>query len=232
MSPTETRPTTLVDLWPFAGLRVTSGDLELRYIDDAVAEQLALTAADGVHDDDFMPFTVPWTRGTPVEVGRSVLQYQWRMRAETKPEDWRVELAVLRDGQVLGIQGAYAKEYLVLRTAETGSWLGRRFQGAGVGTRMRLMMLHLLFEGLDAEQATSGAFTDNGPSNGVSRRIGYTDNGLERTVRLGEAAVTRRFLLSRDAWDARPDHLRPDVTLEGLTPVRTYLGLDRPSAAS
>src|SRR5690349_7959608 len=134
------------DLWPLAGVRVTSGDLELRYLDDDLLADLARLAGDGVHGPDLMPFSVPWTRGTPAEVARNVLTYQWGNRASFGVDDWRVELGVVRDGEVLGIQGAYAKRFPLLRTAETGSWLGLRHQGAGVGTRMRLMILHLLFD--------------------------------------------------------------------------------------
>ena len=73
------------DLWPLAALRVRSGDLELRYMDDADVHALARLAADGVHAPDAMPFTVPWTRGTPTEVSRSVLTYQWGARASASP---------------------------------------------------------------------------------------------------------------------------------------------------
>ena len=74
---------------------------------------------------------------------------------------------------------------LVTRTAETGSWLGLEHQHGGVGTRMRLMILHLLFEGLDAQHATSSAFVDNPGSSGVSRRIGYRENGVLHQARAG-----------------------------------------------
>ena len=46
-------------------------------MDDADVHALARLAADGVHAPEAMPFTVPWTRGTPTEVSRSVLAYQW-----------------------------------------------------------------------------------------------------------------------------------------------------------
>ncbi len=213
----------LVDLWPLAGVRVTSGDLELRYLDDTLLFDLARLAGQGVHGTDFMPFTVPWTRGTPTEVGRSVLAYQWGNRAGQKPEDWRIELGVVRDGEVLGIQGAYAKQFPVLRTVETGSWLGLAHQGAGVGTRMRLMMLHLLFDGLGTEIATTGAFSDNERSLGVTRRLGYAANGEERTLRDGTWGVTRRFTMTREQWDARPEGLRPPVTLVGVDALREQL---------
>ncbi|NUU18998.1 GNAT family N-acetyltransferase [Cellulomonas humilata] len=213
------------DLWPVAGLRVVSGDLELRYLDDDRLLALARLAQDGVHAPDAMPFTVPWTQGTPTEVARSVLTYQWGARAAVAPERWKLELAVLRDGEVLGTQALMASDFPVIRTAETGSWLGRRHQGQGVGTRMRLMILHLLFEGFGGRYATTSAFDDNGPSNGVTRRIGYAENGIDLIDRLGGLATSRRYLLDRATWDARPADLRPEVRLHGVEAAREQLGL-------
>jgi RimJ/RimL family protein N-acetyltransferase len=172
-----------------------------------------------------MPFVFPWTRGTPLEVARSVLTYQWSARAAVAPERWKLELAVVRDGEVVGAQALMTADFPITRTAETGSWLGRRHQGQGLGTRMRLMILHLLFEGFDGRFATTSAFDDNGPSTGVTRRIGYADNGIELVDRLGQLATSRRYLLDRATWDARPAALRPDVTLHGVERAREQLGL-------
>ncbi|KQT01891.1 GNAT family N-acetyltransferase [Cellulomonas sp. Leaf395] len=213
------------DLWPLAALRVRSGDLELRYMDDADVQALARVAAEGIHAPEAMPFTVPWTRGTPTEVARSILTYQWEKRAAVTPEKWTLELAVVRDGEVLGIQALMASDFLVTRTAETGSWLGLRHHGRGVGTRMRLMILHLFFEGFDGLRATTSAFDDNAPSNAVTRRIGYAENGVEVLAREGKPAVSRRYVLDRAAWDARPAELRPDVRLVGVDGAREQLGI-------
>ena len=213
------------DLWPLAALRVRSGDLELRYMDDADVLALARLAAQGIHTPDAMPFTVPWTRGTPTEVARSILTYQWGARASFTPQSWKLELAVVRDGEVLGTQSLTASDFLVTRTAETGSWLGLRHHGQGIGTRMRLLILHLFFEGFDGLRATTSAFDDNAPSNAVTRRLGYAENGVEILVREGEPATSRRYAMSRAAWDARPEALRPDVTLVGIEGAREQLGL-------
>ncbi|WP_315093077.1 GNAT family protein [uncultured Cellulomonas sp.] len=213
------------DLWPISGLRVRSGDLELRYMDDADVLALARLAADGVHAPDAMPFVVPWTRGTPTEVARSVLAYQWGARSSLSPQKWNLELAVVRAGEVLGSQAVMASDFPVLRTAETGSWLGLRHQGRGVGTRMRLMILHLLFEGLGGQHATTSAFADNAASTGVTRRIGYAENGVGVVVREGTPAQSLRYVLDRATWDARPPGLRPDVTLVGIEAAREQLGL-------
>jgi RimJ/RimL family protein N-acetyltransferase len=216
---------TLDDLWPFAGLRVTSGDVELRYLDDDLLLRLARLAAEGVHAEDAMPFTVPWTRGTPVEVARSVLTYQWGARAGALSRDrLRFELGVVRAGEPVGIQGFFGTEVAVTRSVETGSWLGRRHQGRGTGTLMRRMVLHLLFEGLGMVEATTTAFADNGPSNGVTRRLGYEPNGVDVVAREGKPVEIARYRLTREAWAAQPD--RPDVALHGVAPVRRLLGLD------
>ena len=213
------------DLWPLAALRVRSGDLELRYMDDADVHALARLAAEGVHAPDSMPFTVPWTRGAPTEVARSVLTYQWGARATATPERWNLELAVVRDGEVLGTQAVMAHEFPITRTAETGSWLGLRHHGQGVGTRMRLMILHLLFDGFDGLRATTSAFHDSAGSLGVTRRIGYAENGVDVLQREGKPAVSRRYVLDRATWDARPSALRPDVTLAGVAGARDQLGI-------
>ena len=99
--------TDLVDLWPLAGLRVRSGDLELRFLDDEHLLALARLAADGIHAPEAMPFTVPWTRGTPTEVARSILTYHWGRRAAVAPEAWQLELAVVRAGEVRRRAGAH-----------------------------------------------------------------------------------------------------------------------------
>lgn len=213
-------------LWPLTDLRVISGDLELRYLDDPLLFELAELAGEGVHAPDTMPFMVPWTSGTPQEIARSVLTYNWNARAQLSPDKWSIELAVVRNGRALGIQSIMAKNFLVTRTLETGSWLGLRHQGAGVGTQMRLMILHLAFHGLGTQLATTSAFDDNPASNGVTRKIGYQENGRDTVAREGLAAVSQRYVLDRAAWDQRPESLRPEVTLHGVDGARAFLGLD------
>lgn len=213
-------------LWPLTDLRVVSGDLELRYLDDPLLFELAELAGAGVHSPDAMPFVVPWTRGTPQETARSVLQYNWGARSRMTREAWGIELAVVRDGQALGIQSIMAQDFLVTKSLETGSWLGLRHQGAGVGTRMRLMILHLAFEGLGTQVATTSAFEDNPASNGVTRKIGYRENGRDTVSREGQPAASLRYRLDRATWEARPESLRLDVALHGVEGVRTFLGLD------
>jgi len=214
----------LARLWPASAIRVRAGDLELRWLDDDLLVELAELASRGVHSPDVMPFEHPWTRGTPAEVARRVLTYQWGLRGRLSPDDWALELAVVDRGSVVGVQGLAADGWSVLRSVTTGSWLGRAHQGRGIGARMRAMVLHLAFEGLDAVEARSGAFVDNGASNAVSRRVGYDDDGAFRVAREGNAVWHNRWIMSRERWlQLRADHdaiLGAGVQMSGVEGLR------------
>lgn len=213
-------------LWPPSLLRARAGELELRYLDDDLIVQLADLASRGVHEPEAMPFLFPWTRGTPTEVARSLLVYQWRARAAITARSWSLELAVLRGGEPVGIQAIEADDFPVARCVTTGSWLGQTHQGQGLGTQMRALMLHLAFEGLGTETATTSAWVDNPASNAVSRRLGYRPNGSSRQVREGSASEHRHYRMDRADFDAQATvhaELLGNVHLEGVAELREFL---------
>src|SRR5699024_4931184 len=164
--------------------------------------------------------------GTPEQVARSVLVYQWRTRAAITPEHWTLELAVLHRGEPVGIQAIEAEQFPVTRTISTGSWLGQAHHGQGLGTRMRALMLHLAFTGLHAAVASTGAWVDNGPSNAVSTRLGYRRNGTSRRAREGRATEHRHYRMDRedyDTLDAMHARLLGEVQLDGIDELRKFL---------
>lgn len=209
--------------WPLFDLRVVTPRLELRYIDDELARDLSLLAAKGIHDPDFMPFSIPWSLEPSPQLERNCMQFYWRCRAETSPTDWHLTLAAIVDGRVVGTTGLMAKDFPTLRTFETGSWLGREHQGHGIGTEMRIATLHLGFEGLGAQWATTGAWSDNGPSLGVTNRLGYTRVGHRRAVRMGKADELHGYEMSGAHFAAALR--RDDITLEGVAACLPVLGL-------
>ncbi len=217
----------LASIWPVTALRVRAGDLELRWPDDDLLVKLASLASRGVHDPDRMPFNFPWTRGTPLEVARSVLTHNWSARKRVGPTDLVLEFGVLVEGRLVGAQGATGKDWAILREAETGSWLGREFQGRGIGTRMRVLMLQLMFEGLGAEEVTSTAMEDNPQSNTVSLKAGYEPDGVLRDVREGAPVRVNRWRMSRARWHSlqkeRARILGAAVEWEGVDAVRAQL---------
>lgn len=214
----------LLSHWPLAGLRVTTPRLELRLPDQDDLAALASLAADGVHDPAVQPFTVAWTDVAPERRAHNVLQYHWRCWAEWQPENWELNLVALRDGIVVGTQGISARDFALLREVSTGSWLGRTYQGQGLGTEMRAAVLHLAFAGLGAQCAVSAAFPDNPASLGVSRKLGYQEDGIERHAVRGKPAVLHRLRLTADQWRQNPHPPLP-ATIEGLRPCLPWFGL-------
>jgi RimJ/RimL family protein N-acetyltransferase len=209
--------------WPLARLRLQTPRLELRLPTDPELDELASLAAAGVHDPEVQPFSFPWTDASPAERARGTIQYHWSQRAAWKPEKWSLDLVVVHDGVVVGTQSVSATEFAVLREVGTGSWLGQPHHGQGIGTEMRAAVLHLAFAGLGALYATSAAFTDNPASQGVSRKLGYANDGIDRQVSRGQPATLRRLRLERETWQAT--HAVP-VTILGLEPCLAMFGLD------
>jgi RimJ/RimL family protein N-acetyltransferase len=211
----------LVDHYPLLGLRLTTPRLELRLAEPEELSALADLAAEGIHDPEVMPFVVEWTDQEPAARARSVVQHYWKRLGLSTPEDWGLVLTVFLGGTPVGIQQIGAQRFAVLRQVSTGSWLGRRYQGQGIGTEMRAAVLHLAFAGLGAREATSAAFTHNAASRNVSRKLGYRPDGIERYVVRGEPATSERLRLSRADWEA---HRAVPVTIEGLEPCLAQLG--------
>ena len=114
------------------------------------------------------------------------------------------------------------REFAALREVATGSWLGQKHQGKGIGTEMRAAVLHLAFEGLGAQTAVSSAWSDNKPSLGVSRKLGYTNDGVRRVMRRGKPVIDQRLRLDRATWAAKRTI---PVRIEGLEPCLPLLGL-------
>lgn len=215
--------TTIGDLFPLLSLRVQAGPLELRGLLDEDLVALAGLVEDGIHEPDEMPFFFPWTLAPKGELARNFLQYHWRTRAEFSTDSWVMNLGVWHDGVLVGVQGFDTSNYLVTRTGETGSWLGQRYQGRGIGTAMRQAICAFVFDHLDAAEITSGAFLDNPASLAVSRKVGYRENGLRRLKRReGELAVNQGLVLTPDDL-VRGEH---ELQVEGVAAFRQSIGLE------
>jgi RimJ/RimL family protein N-acetyltransferase len=214
--------TTLADLFPPVGLRVVAGPLELRGLTDELIVELCDVAEAGIHDPGEMPFHHPWSTAPAGQLSPNTAAYHWGKRSAFSPDDFCLDLAALLDGRVIGAQGVAATHFPVTRTGETGSWLGREFQGRGLGTAMRRAFCALLFDHLGFEEITSAAFLDNPASLGVSRNVGYRPTTVRRLERQGVLALNQGLVLTPDTF------VRGDVTVEvtGADAVRAFIGLD------
>ena len=213
----------LTDIWPLLGLSITTPRITLAYPTDEIAGQLAEAAKRGIHPEGMSPFMNDFSLLPPDERARSVVQFQWRCRAEFSVEKWTLPLAALVDGEVVGVQDAFTANFAVTRAVTTGSWLSADRQGQGIGTEMRRAILHLLFDGLGAELAHTEAFAHNKSSQGVTRKLGYLADGESIAKRGdGEAERSLRFRMGREQWDQVPSD---DLTIHGLEPCLPLFGL-------
>lgn len=216
---------TLEQIWPPFSLLVEAGPLTLRAMRDEDLPALAEAAASGVHADDLRPFPNAWASGDAIALGRELGGRYWKYRAMLGADEWAYPLVARWNGKVVGVQGAEAVRYSVLRTPDTFSWLAREAQGRGIGTLMRQAICALFFDELDAHQITSGAYADNPASAVVSRKVGYVENGTQLELRDDAAALHHKFILDRDRF------VRPTTPIEitGASGMRSLLGVARPT---
>jgi RimJ/RimL family protein N-acetyltransferase len=216
-------------MWPLFDIRVVTPRVELRPIDPELAFDLCALAAKGIHDPAYMPFDQPWTDAEPLDVQQNGLRFIWRRWAEWTVDSWALPFGVFVDGELVGNQEVQADRFLVRRTVMTGSWLGLAAQGRGTGKEMRAAVLHFAFEGLGARRAETSAYADNHASLGVTRSLGYRDDGTEVHERRGQGDLHLRFKMDRAEWEPARRH---DIEIRGLSnEARAMFGMDSQNQA-
>lgn len=209
------------DPWPLWHLELRTPRLTLRPDEDAGLYELLAEACRGVHPAGEMPFTVPWTEAEPDVLVREGFKHHWRSRAACAPDNWQIHFLVRYQGKVIGSQTVHADRFAVTREFTTGSWIGMRYQGMGIGTEMRAAVLMLAFDHLGARVARSEAHATNGRSHGVSRKLGYQPDGTFVSTYRDRPVTNVRLRLTPERFQ------RPDWKLEvsGLDAARPTLGL-------
>jgi len=152
-----------------------------------------------------------------------VYQTYWRGRAGWRPESWALSFGVFLDGQLVGYQGLEGDDFSTLRTVDSFSFLTGAVRGRGLGKQMRAAVLTLAFGPLGARFAITSAWSDNHASLGVSRAIGYVDNGVTADRRDDVAGEMAHLRLTRERWTASgwPEQ----VTVTGVEECMVFFGL-------
>jgi RimJ/RimL family protein N-acetyltransferase len=152
--------------WPLFNLRIRNARVEIRLATDDDLDALARLAFARCprSSDDAIPKAMD--RRTVAPARARVTPVGLESSRGVATESWTFNGAVVVDGEVVGVQDASAEHFADRRAVKTGSWLGREFQGRGIGTAMREAMLAFVFDGLGAESAISGGFVDNPASLG------------------------------------------------------------------
>ena len=192
--------------------------LELRLPDREELVELRELARSGIHPPEEMPFAYAWT-DEPYSEEWVVAFHEERLQTWTT-ETWELNLAVWAEGALAGIQGIGGRNFVRTRIVGTGSWLGRGYQGRGIGTEMRAAVLELAFRGLGAAVARSGALDGNEPSLRISQKLGYRVVGRSTVAPRGVEVGHTDLELRREDW------VPPvPVEIEGLAPCLPLFGL-------
>jgi len=206
--------------WPLFDLRVRTPNLELRLPTDDDLLELVRVARAGIVDPDRTVFLVPWHKLPSPAFERQFLLHWWGDRSKWSPTAWSLGLAVLKDGQPIGVQELMARDFAIKRVINSGSWLGREFQGQGLGTEARAAILALAFTGLGAEAAESGYISGNAASARVSQKLGYRVTGDEVFAIDGKRELEIKVRCTPETWNR---DLVP-VTIEALEPCLSLFG--------
>jgi len=205
--------------WPLFGIGLRHRDVVLRPMREAdLAPLAAMLPGDVGHDPRLAMFA---SQTFEENERRLFCQGYWRSMGNWDPSDWALHFVVSAGGRTVGVQTLEGANFPRLRTVDSASWLIPAARGHGVGVAMRTAVLGLAFDHLGAVAAISSATLDNAASLGVSRRIGYAENGRSRIVDTsGEVVELQNFLLTAANWPGA------EVTVSGLTPARPWFGLD------
>jgi RimJ/RimL family protein N-acetyltransferase len=209
--------------WPLFDLRLRTGDLELRPMTEADLTQLADELPDDLEQDPAA--TVYDVADARVRRGIVVHQGYWKYYGTWRPEAWRLNFVVRQGDTMIGVQELEGNDFLPLRIVDTSSYLIADVRGKGLGKRMRAAVLALAFGPLEAEAAITSAWHDNHASLGVSRALGYQENGVSRMQREGGRGVDvlTHLILSRETWLA--SGFADGVEIDGFEPCRPLFGL-------
>lgn len=215
-------------VWPLYDIVVRTPRLEARLPNEE--EYLSLLE----HVDESIyaragiyPFIADWVHQPKSEA----MRFYWRLNADWSPEKWEFNFGIFVDGELVGLQGLRGENFGAVRAVSSGSWLRATSQGQGLGKEMRLAVLWFAFEGLGALEAKSEAHVDNAASNAVSRSLGYEFTHRSNASFAGELAEQWNMILRRDVWESHPAHQRDDITIEGLTPVLDWFGVEAPGSS-
>jgi RimJ/RimL family protein N-acetyltransferase len=210
--------------WPLLDLQITpdaSASVRLRTLREVDLPQLAaLLPDDSEHDPGAEQFP-----GLDVERHRQSLVYRsyWRSWGTWSPSSWNLKFAVEHRDKLVGMQSLEAEDFPLLRTVDSSSWLIPDVRGQGVGIAMRRAVLGLAFDHIGAVAAVTSARKENQASLGVSRHLGYRDNGVSLTDSPTGVAELQHMRLTADQW--RSSGLGLQVVVDDFEDCRPWFGL-------
>jgi RimJ/RimL family protein N-acetyltransferase len=207
--------------WPIFDLRISTPDLDVR----PMTEDDLVEVAQAIPDDLEVDPTSPRYEGFSWrdQLAATSAQSYWRALGTWSVDSWNVIFAIRHDGVLVGSQALEGEDFLRLRTVDSWSWLSAEARGRGWGKQMRRGVLALAFGPLEARYAITSAWRDNHSSLGVSRSLGYTDNGIEQHRRDDGVDDMVHLRMTREQWTSSGG--ADGIRVEGFEPCRPYFGI-------
>jgi len=207
--------------WPLFDLKLQTQDLHLQPMTEA---DLVLLGEIMPPDLELDPAACRYDMGDE-QTSRGIVACQgyWRAFGTWHPQAWRLNFIVSAGAEMIGVQELEGHDFPTLRTVDSSSWLVSGVRGRGYGKQMRGAVLALAFGPLEACEAITSAWHDNHASLGVSRALGYRENGLSLHKRNDGVDVMTHLRLTRGDWLKDPG--RQDVDISGFDACRPLFGL-------
>ena len=220
----------LAEVWPPGGITIETPDLSMRPMSEPDAAWLATVIPPDIEHNPQLPRYPGLAQ--PVARRVTALQEYWRNRGTWTPEDWCLTFGAWLRGEpgspgahLIGTQTIEGADFARLRVVDSASLLLPEHRGKGLGKQMRRGVLTLAFGHLGAVTAVSGAWHDNPASLGVSRSLGYEDNGVDMHARGESADVIQRVRLTRETWEQ--SGLDTGIEVAGVEPALPFFGLEQ-----
>ncbi|MDQ3030005.1 MAG: GNAT family N-acetyltransferase [Actinomycetota bacterium] len=206
--------------WPLADLRLTTPEVELRPLCEADLPELVAILPDDLEQD---PEAVRYDVDRHTQRDITMVQGYWGSRGGWRPDAWNLMFAVRFGGRLIGAQSLEAQDFAALRVVDSWSFLATDSRGRGLGKQMRRAVLALAFGPLAAESAVTSAWHDNHASLGVSRSLGYRDNGVSVHRRGDTRGTIAHLRMIRADWcrTERAD----DIEIERFEPCQPFFGV-------
>lgn len=214
----------VMSLWPPFDIRISTPELTLRLGQDPELAALAETACGNVVPEADAAFLGRWSQLPSPGFECGFISYHWGCRARLSLATWQLPFVVYPTGEAtpVGVQELKAEHFGPIGRVRTGSWLLSRWQGRGIGTLMRAMVLEFAFRELGALDAITSSHPRNLASQRVCRRLGYRAIGEDIVLLDGIPARYPHFLLAREDWVSRPE-----ITISGAAESLPMLGAPR-----
>ena len=150
-------------------------DLELRLLEERHAEELfALTDK----NREYLKRWLPWLDGTTTAADtKRFIQFTLNKLAKNDG----LTAGIWYRGELVGVIGYVAINWPNRKTS-IGYWCGAEFQGRGLVTRACHALVSYAFAELKLNRVEIACATDNGRSQAIPRRLGFTQEGVMRDV--------------------------------------------------